>query len=94
MMVMTAQVLVVTIERLIRSLRMSHARSLAPRSPVVRAATMRPEETGNLRAEGELVRDDVYGMVFLPLNRNRKNVCLLKMVPRKLLLKSLLKVEI
>ena len=57
MMVMTAQVLVVTMERVTRSLRMSHARSLAPRSAVVRAATMRPEETGNLRAEGELVRE-------------------------------------
>ena len=51
MIVMTAQVLVFTMERQIRSLRMSHARFLAPGSSVVRAATMRPEETGSLRAE-------------------------------------------
>ena len=56
MMVMTAQVLVVTMERLMRSLRMSQARSLVPGSTVVSAATMRPEETGSLRAEDKLMR--------------------------------------
>ena len=56
MMVMTAQVLVVTMERLMRSLRMSQARSLVPGSTVVRAATMRPEEMGSLRAEDKMIR--------------------------------------
>ena len=56
MMVMTAQVLVVTMERLMRSLRMSQARSLVPWSPVVSAATMRPEEMGSLRADDEVVQ--------------------------------------
>ena len=53
MMVMRAQVLVVTMERLIRSLRMSHARSLVAGSPVVREAIIMPEETGSLRARGK-----------------------------------------
>ena len=51
MMVMMAQVLVVTMERLKRSLRMSHTRSLGgPESPVVRLATITPEVMGSLKA--------------------------------------------
>ena len=53
MMVIRPQVLVVTMERLIRSLRMSHARCLVPGSLVVREATIRPDETGSLRARGK-----------------------------------------
>ena len=55
MMVMTAQVLVVTMERLMRSLRMSQARPLVPGSTVVSAATMRPEDMGSLRADDKVV---------------------------------------
>ena len=85
MMVITAQVLVVTMDRLMRSLRMSQARSLVPESPVVRVATIRPEETGSLTAGGQrsvkyLVQNS--NKMILPLNRKRKNVCLLKIVPR------------
>ena len=89
MMVMMAQVLVVTMDRDTRSLRMSQARSLVPASPVVRAAMMRPEEMGSLSAGHREVTVDVHKKLIIPLNRTRKNVCLLKMVPRNLLLKSL-----
>ena len=63
---MISQVLVVTMERLMRSPRMSQARSLVPESPVIRVATIRPEETGILTAGSSNT-----GMT-LPINRNRK----------------------
>ena len=85
MMVMMAQLLVVMMERLMRSLRMSHTRSLGgPESTVIRLDTIRPEEMGSLKAGDKLaVKSFRNGTVFfLPLNKNRKNVCLLKIVPR------------
>ena len=84
MMVMMAQVLVVTMERLMRSLRMSQARSLGgPESPVIRLDTIRPEVMGSLTAGNkQAVKSFRNVRVILPLNSNRKNVCLLKIVPR------------
>ena len=57
MIVMMAQVLVVTMERLMRSLRMSQDKSLVPESPVIRVVTIRPEETGTLTAGGQRVSE-------------------------------------
>ena len=50
MMVMMAQLLVVTMERTVRSLRMSQTKSLGPKSPEVKVAIIRPEVMGSRTA--------------------------------------------